>query len=269
MRGLSAVLLCCLSSSLWAGVAMEKLESFSAQLSPSWKILKPACIMALEPNIQSQLSARINFLDEKLIASDLLQTLQPYAQDTAVAWQSPLWAKQKSLEANALTPENREPLREYFFKLQTQTPNKERAQLVNDIQAMSLDMNFTLRKELWKTCHALGLSQVPLEQMETAVEQHWLVQNKKVWVQLKRELSAFYFYSFRQTGNDQLQGFAKLAKDVKPWVDHTSAAITAYFVQLRSQLVNTPLVFTPDPVAEPFLEDRPWRPSPSQGLLAP
>jgi len=269
MRCVSALFLCLFSFSTWANVASEKLESFSAQVSVFWNALKPACVMTLEPKLQTQVSQRIQYLNQKLIASELMSALVVVAEDASPAWRSPLWAQLKSLETGALSLENRESLREYFFKLQTQTPNPERAQLVNDIQSMSETLNYVLRKELWKTCHALAFSQIPMDQVETAVEQRWAVQDKKVKVQIHRELAAFYFYSFRQTDNQTLSAMAQLASEVEPWVAQTSEYLTEFFSQLRLQLINIPFVINPVEADEPFLEDRPWPPSPSQGLLAP
>jgi len=269
MRIISVVFLFLFSLSTWANVANEKLESFTAQVSPFWHALKPTCVMTLEPELQAQVSQRVNYLNEKLVANELMAALTVSAQDISPVWQSPLWQELKLLESNALALENRESLREYFFKLQTQTPNPQRTELVNKVQQVSESLNYVLRKELWKTCHALSFSQIPVEQMESAIEQRWAVQDKKVKVQIHRELAAFYFFSFRQTSNEKLAELAQLTTGVEPWLEQTSEYITVYFTQLRTLLLQMPFVVNPDEAGEPFLEDRPWPPSPSQGLLAP
>jgi hypothetical protein len=268
MRGLLFVVVL-LPSWLWAASPGDKIESLSSQLSPFWQTLRPACVMALEPNVQAGVSERLHFLDERLLASELEQGLSAQSKDRSAQWRSPVWAKRDKLEKNALQLTHRESLREYFFKLQTQTPNSERTQLVTAIQHMSEQLNFELRKELWKTCHALGLSQIPVAQLETAVQQRWLLQADNVRLQLKRELSAFYFYSYRQTSLEQLQSFADVARGLDPWVATTAVAISEHFEGLRAELLNVPLPINLDEVDEPSLEDRPWPPSPSPKLLQP
>lgn len=269
MRCLSLVLLGLFSVSAFAGLAAQKLESFTAQVSPMWKALKPACAMTLEPNLQIQMSQRLAFLDEKMIGRELLSALSASASDRTTPWTLPVWAEQEKLEKDALALENRESLREYFFKLQTQKPNPERAKLVDAIQNMSETLNYTLRKELWKTCHALSFSQMPVEQMEAAVDKHWETQNEKVRIQVKRELAAFYFFSFRQTSNQKLRDFAQAAQQLDPWVEKSAQAISEHYQQVRSELISVPFVINSDAADEPFLEGRPLLPSPSQGLLAP
>lgn len=265
MRGLLLALVL-VPSCLWAASPRENVESLSAQLAPFWQTLRPACLMALEPNVQVATTARLAFLDQRLVASQLEKALSKVSKDTSSQWRSPVWSVRDKLESNALKLDNRESLREYFFKLQTQAPNPERSQLVSDIQYMSETLNFVLRQELWKTCHALGLSQIPVSQLETAVAQRWSVQEEKVRLQLKRELAAFYFYSFRQTSNAQLKSFADVTKALNPWVDTTADAISQYFAGLRAQLLQVPLVVIPDSIDAPLLEDHPWPPSPSLKL---
>jgi len=268
MRRLFAVL-SLLPSLVWAASPLGQIEALSAQVSPFWQTLRPACSMALEPKLQMAVAERLSFLDEHLIASELNDSLSAQTKDRSNQWRSPVWAVREKLEKAALQLDDRESLREYFFKLQTQTPNPERSGLVADIQYMSEHLNLALRKELWKTCHALGLSAIPVVQMETAVEQHWLHQEEKVRLQVKRELAAFYFYSFRQTSNEQLQAFVDVAQPLTPWVDATAVAISEHFANLRAQLLQVPLTLTLDAEDEPFLEDRPWPASPSQELLQP
>lgn len=268
MRGLFLVF-SMLPGLLWAASPLGQIEALSAQVSPFWQTLRPACAMALEPNLQTAIGERLRFLDEQLIASKLIDSLAAQGKDRSNQWRSPVWAVREKLEKAALQLDDRESLREYFFKLQTQTPNPERSELVMGIQYMSEKLNLALRKELWKTCHALGLSALPAAQLEASVEQHWLQQEEKVGLQIKRELAAFYFYSFRQTGNDQLQAFVDVAQPLTPWVDATAVAISEHFAQLRAELLQVPLTLTLDAADEPFLEDRPWPPSPSQELLQP
>ena len=253
---------------LWAASPGGTIESLAAQVSPFWKTLRPACIMGLEPSIQAGVTERVNFLDERLVGNQLETSLAAQANDRSAQWRSPTWNQRDKLEKSALKLRDRESLREYFFKLQTQTPNRERAQLVSDIQHMSERLNFVLRKELWKTCHGLGLGQIPVTQLETAVEKRWQAQAQKVSVQLNRELAAYYFYSFRQTGNDQLQGFADVAKGLAPWVDATAQAISDHFTHLRAQLLAIPLMATVE-ADVPSPASRPWPPSPSPKLLQP
>jgi hypothetical protein len=268
MRGLLLVLML-MPSGLWAASPNGSIESLSAQLSPFWQTLRPTCLMALEPNVQVAVTPRLQFLDQRLVGNQLEKALSAQGADRSAQWRSSVWAVRDKLESNALKLKDRESLREYFFKLQTQTPNSERSGLVLDIQHMSETLNFVLRKELWKTCHALGLSQIPVSQLETAVQQRWLLQEEKVGLQLKRELAAFYFYSFRQTSNAQLKTFADVAKALNPWVDSTAAAISQHFAMLRAQLLEVPLVISLDSVSEPFPEYRPWPALPSPKPLQP
>jgi len=187
--------------------------------------------------------------------------------DTHSAWSSQVWALQEQLEFSALSPVEREPLREYYFKLQTQTPGEHRSKLVADVQYMSEQLNMTLRQQIWKSCHALGLSQLSTPQMEEAVEQLWLKQAKRVQNQLHDELSAFYFYSFRAVENTELMVIANLSNELKPWVDTSKVAIEDYFANIRAQLVAYP-VLPPSPLTDgPFPVTSPWQPTPSQGTF--
>jgi hypothetical protein len=268
MRWLLCVLLLS-PTALWAASPSSNIESLASQLSPFWKTLRPACLMGLEPKMQAGVVERIHFLDERLIGSQLEKSLKAKGADRSSQWRSPTWTERDKLEKSALKPKDREALREYFFKLQTQTPNHQRAQLVADIQYMSEELNFVLRKELWKTCHGLGLAQIPVSQLETAVEKRWQAQENKIRVQLNSELAAFYFYSFRQTGEAKLKTFADVAKGLTPWVDTTAIAISEHFANLRAQLLAVPLVISLDEADVPSPEDRPWPPSPSPKRLQP
>lgn len=254
---------------LWAASPSANIEALAAQVSPFWKTLRPTCVMGLEPDVQAGVTARVNFLDDQLVGYQLEKALATQAKDRSVQWRSPVWSQRDQLEKNALKLKDRESLREYFFKLQTQSPNRERAQLVADIQYMSEQLNFVLRKELWKTCHGLGLAQIPVIQFETAVEKRWQAQAPKVRLQLSSELGAYYFYSFRQTGNEQLQGFADVAKGLIPWVDATAQAISEHFANVRAQLLAVPIEQVTAEADAPSPADRPWPPSPSPKLLQP
>lgn len=251
------------SFNVFAISASSSIDQLSSQVSPLWQSMKPACVMALDLNTQGSIGDRLELLDNQLVASGLSNHLKPLAKDRNTAWSNQVWTLRETLEQSALSAEEREPLREYFFKLQTQTPNADRAKLVADVQYMSEQLNKTLRKELWKTCHALGIETMAQEQLETAVEQRWLKQAKKVNNQLKKELAAFYFYSFRQVQNMELAVLAKTAAALNPWVDATAESIEAYFLQLRGELLATELkAMAVEPVTDkPFLQPKPWAPS--------
>lgn len=247
----------------WSASASNSIEQLSSQVAPSWQSIKPACVMALDLDTQMAVANRLEFLDSQLIASGLNSHLAPLASDKNKAWKNQAWGLREQLEKSALSVEERESLREYFFKLQTQTPNADRAKLVSTVQYMSEKLNITLRKELWKTCHALGFETMPQEQLETAINQRWLKQSKKVKRQLNKELAAFYFYSLRQVQNMELAVLAKTAEQLNPWVDSTSEAVESYFLQLRSQLINTELrrVETEPTSDKPFSNAPTWNPS--------
>lgn len=259
------------TSSSWAVSASNTIEQLTSQLAPVWQAIKPSCVMALDLETQQGVMPRIAFLDRQLIASHLTAHLQPLAEDNHPAWSNQAWAIREQLERSALSLEDRESLREYFFKLQTQTPNAGRAKLVAEVQHMSEQLNITLRKELWKTCHALGFHSMPQVQMEAAVDQRWLKQSKKVSKQLNKELAAFYFYSLRQVENLELAVLAKTATELNPWVASTVQSIEAYFYQLRGNLLTTALAdkAANSSVSEPFPASRPWHPVPSQGPFQP
>ena len=243
--------------------ASSSIDQLSSQVAPLWQSMKPACVMALDLETQGSIGDRLELLDNQLVANGLSNHLKPLAKDRNKAWNNQVWTLRETLEQSALTVEEREPLREYFFKLQTQTPNADRAKLVADVQYMSEQLNRALRKELWKTCHALGIETMAQEQLEAAVEQRWLKQAKKVNNQLNKELAAFYFYSFRQVQNMELAVLAKTAAALNPWVDATAESIEAYFLQLRGQLLETELkALAVQPVTDkPFLQPKPWVPS--------
>ncbi len=242
----------------------EKVEQLSAQLAPLWSAIRPVCSMSLAAEMQQAVLPRLSFLDEKLIAHELVDHVAGLpSQALNPAWSSQVWATLEQLESMALQADERENLREYYFKLQTQTPNAQRATKVTEIQNMSLQLNLSLRKELWKTCHGLGLSQMPVEQMESVIEQRWLKQAPRVKKQLQRELGAFYFYTLRQVANTELEVFVKFSQQLQPWVDTTQEKIESYFKGLRTELLQMPLAVVSQPVAAPFPAVRAWNPASS------
>jgi len=279
MRFISVALLL-LSTSVWSASPTQTIEQLSVQISPLWKSMRPVCVMAQDAKLQSAVNNRLEFLDSRLVANAISKSVlgalasgTPQASKSSwkKAWNNQAWSLREQLETMALKPEDRENLREYFFKLQTQTPSKERGALVQKIQHMSEALNLSLRQELWKTCHSLGLWQVPQEQVETAVSQRWLKQSKKVEMQLHQELAAFYFYSFRQVQNPELTILANVSEQLDGWVELASLAIQTHFTQLRSQLVAIPLILpaelpnTGQSTDGPFT-DSPWGSTPSHKL---
>jgi len=252
----------------WGASPSQKIEELSSQVSPLWQSIRPVCVMGVNRSLQQALQVRLSFMDEKLVASNLIghfssQRSGPVSQ----AWSSPIWPLQDRLEKEALNPLEREELREYFFKLQTQTPNKERSKLVSTVQYMSEELNMELREQIWKTCHALGFSQMSDEQMEVLVEERWQGQVKKVKKQMHDELAAFYFYSFRKVPNSELAVIARVSSELKPWVENSKASLQNYFSGLRSQLLLQPINLPSPSVDAPFPVTRPWSPAPSQGRL--
>ncbi len=250
----------------WAASPQQKIEDLSLQVAPLWQTLKPVCVMAVQADLQPSLQARLDYLDEQLLSSNLISRLvEQVGPDTSTAWSSQVWAFQEQLEQAALDPLERESLREYYFKLQTQTPGKHRARLVAQVQYMSEELNMVLRQQIWKSCHALGLTQLTPEQLEEAVQQRWLLQSKRVKKQLHDELAAFYFYSFRTVENTELTVIANLSSELNPWVETSKLSIEAYFTNLRAQLVNYPLMAPSPLMDEPFPAAHPWDSAPVQG----
>ncbi len=255
---------------VWPATASQKIEGLSVQVAPLWQTLKPVCIMGVDVDLQPGLQARLDFLDEQLMSSNLIANLVKLAgRDTSTAWSSPVWALQDQLEKAALQTDEREALREYYFKLQTQTPGKHRSKLVGDVQYMSEQLNLTLREQIWKSCHALGIAQVPLLQMEASVEQRWLKQAQKVKQQIHDELAAFYFYSFRSVENTELEVIARLSTELHLWVDGAKVNIEKYFGNIRARLLEFPLPSVNHSTDEPFPVIRPWLQAPSQELIRP
>jgi hypothetical protein len=230
-------LLVLFSTSGWAASATNTIEQLSSQVAPLWQSIRPTCVMALDLESQQAVLSRIEFLNSQLIASNLTAHLSLLSANKDNAWKDPSWAVREKLEQSALSKEERESYREYFFKLQTLKPNSERKKLVQQVQNMSEGLNLVLKKELWKMCHALGFHSLPQKQLETAVHQRWLKQQAKVKMQLNKELAAFYFYTFRQLPNAELAVMAKTSLKLSSWVKTSQSSIEQYFRQLRGQLL--------------------------------
>lgn len=270
MRIVLASLFFVVSASVWGASAKQTVEELSSQVSPLWKAMRPACMLALDVPTQLAVESRLQFLDAQLVSQNLQQGLSSASQNRNAAWKSPSWALREQFEKAALAVEEREALREYFFKLQTQKPNKIRAQLIEEVRFVSEELNLALRQELWKTCHALGLDQIPPEQMEEVVQKRWEQQELSVATQLKAEISAFYFYAFRSVQNPELAVLSQLAMKLKPWAIDTSEVISQHFVALRANLLAMPMdAVTTHSTDEPFLEDRPWRQEPAPSPFQP
>ena len=259
----------CLPMLLWAQLAgaasaQQKIEDLAVQVAPLWETLRPVCVMAVQAELQPALTARLAYLDSRLMASNLIVDLvAQVGPNSNTAWSSQVWALQDQLERSALAPVEREPLREYYFKLQTQTPSEHRSKLVADVQYMSEQLNMTLRQQIWKSCHALGLSQLNSVQMEEAVQVLWLQQSKRVQKQLHDELSAFYYYSFRSVENTELMVIANLSNELKPWVDQSKVVIENYFAGIRARLLAYP-IDAPKPLNETSFPEVPaWGVTPS------
>ena len=270
MRFIVVSLLFLFSAFTWSASAKQTVDDLVTQVSPLWKSMRPACLLAKDMDTQQALETRLQFLDGQLIGGNLSQALELARQDRNPAWNNQSWPLREQLEASAIGVEEREAFREYFFKLQTQKPNKIRSQLIEDIQFVSEELNLALRQELWKTCHSIGMQQLPPEQMEEALDQRWQQQEMSVASQLKAEVGAFYFYAFRAVENTELAVLSKVALELKPWAIDASEAITQHFQSVRANMLAIPL----DPVAnrstdEPFLEDRPWRPEPALSPFQP
>ena len=138
---------------------------------------------------------------------------------------------------------------------------------MSDVQYMSEELNMELREQIWKTCHALGFSQMSNEQMESLVDARWQGQVKKVKKQMHDELAAFYFYSFRKVANKDLAVIARVSSKLKPWVESSKLSLQNYFSALRTELLLKPLNVLTPLIDAPFPVARPWNPVPSQGHL--
>lgn len=258
-----------LSSSVFAASPNKMLDDLSSQVAMLWRDMAPVCVLSLDTSVQRGLSPRMAWLEQNMVANRLEQGLKPVAQDRSAAWKDASWSLREQLEKMAMKKEERQALREYYFKLQTQTPNKVRAQLVGQVQSMSESLNIALRKELWKTCYAMGYQAMPSDQMEAALEQRWSEQSHRVMTQVQNELGAFYFYAFRQVKNPELAVFAKTALQLESWTDSAIAAIEQHFSALRLELTQVSFEMPSHSAGEPFLEDRPWTQEPSPSPFQP
>jgi hypothetical protein len=270
MRILICLLALC-SSATWAASASNSIEQLATQVAPLWQAIKPACVMGLDLETQQAVPDRTDWLNAKMVGSHLTAHLKPLSRNKHKAWKDPSWNLREPLERSALNRDERESLREYFFKLQTQKPNPERAKLVQNVQFMSETLNLALKKELWKTCHALGFHSLPQKQLETAIHQRWLKQKDKVKTQLNRELAAFYFYSFRQVQNTELNTMSKSAAKLTPWVKSTVGSIEQYFIKLRRELLAVNLIVV-DPSTipnAPFIIEQRFNQAPTQNRFSP
>jgi len=259
----------CLSLPAFAASPAKTLDDLSSQVAILWRDMVPACVLALDTSVQKGLPSRLTWLEQQMVANRLDQGLSSVSQDRSPAWKDPSWTLREQLESMAMQASERQALREYYFKLQTQSPNKVRAQLVGQVQSMSESLNIALRKELWKTCYALGYQTMPSDQMETALEQRWAEQSHRVMTQVQNELGAFYFYAFRQVKNPELAVFAKTALKLESWTDLAIAAIEQHFSALRVSLTQVPFDAVSRSADEPFLEDRPWTQVPSPSPFQP
>jgi len=248
------------------------LEQLSTQVQPLWRNYRPVCRMAQPADMQLRSGPRLAWLDTQMEASSLNAALQQVGAPVLTAvWQKPAWRRMQQLEAEALAQSERETLREYFFKLQVNTPNAARADLIEELLQTALNLNLALREGIWKACQATGLSGIAEEQVEATVDSRWQQQKPKVEAQLKRELAAFYYYSYRQIANEELQQFAQMQLDVSPWTQAMAAGIQQHFAQLRSRLMQQPLAELPtqSPSDAPFPSDRPWTQAPSPSPFQP
>lgn len=253
MRLLIFVLL--FSSSFgWAASADEKIQQLAVQVAPLWRAMKPVCEMALDNKVLPAAADRIDFLNANLVASNLVEHVQTQAKPSAnKAWSATSWQAQARLEKAALEPAERDALREYYFKLQTQTPNPERVAVVEKIAYMSESLNLALREGMWKTCYAIGFSDIEAEQLEKAVQQHWITQEMGVRSMVKNELAAFHFYAFRQVQQQQLDIMANVSEQLKAWADLSAEQVRSYFTQLRANMLSIPLLAISPSIDAPFL----------------
>lgn len=238
----------------WAASADEKIEQLAVQVAPLWRAMKPVCEMALDNKMLPAVADRLDFLNANLVASNLVEHMKKQVKPSAnKAWSATSWQAQSRLEKAALDPAERDALREYYFKLQTQTPNPERVALVEKIAYMSESLNLALREGLWKTCYAIGLNDIENAQLENAVQQHWITQEMGVRSMVKNELAAFHFYAFRQVQQQQLDVMASVSEQLKAWTDLSAEHVRGYFAQLRADMLSIPLSSISPSIDEPFL----------------
>lgn len=264
-------LLCLLASfSAWSATSQSQaIEQLSIQVAPIWRDMAPACQLMLLPKQQNQVTKRLQFLRDQLVASRVSSGLMAkLAGAPAAPWGNRSWQRSLDYLEEALKPENREAYREYYFKLHSQQPTETRLELVERIMHMSLALNLSLREGMWKSCYALDLNDISSQQREEAVEKRWQEQRDKVESQLKQELAAFYFFSFRQVDSGVLNDLANASQGFDSWVEFVQQAIDSYFTDMRQSLLDVPLLAPSKPVIDaPFPEDLPWKKAPAQEPL--
>ena len=269
--GLTFVLSTVVTSISWAD-GKRQLEQLSSQVPALWKNYRPICVMGLEAEKQMRVDTRLQMLDLRMSSDELKSALNSVGAPVLTAvWKKSAWKRMGLLELQALQPEEREEFREYYFKLQTNEPNQTRQDLITELQQTAQQLNLALREGIWKTCHALGMEGLAQEQLEAALENRWQKQRDNVDRHLEKELGSFYFYSYRQIGNEELKQFAQLQVDILPWTESMVGGIKQHFTELRQQLMSKPLSAMPttDPTGEPFPASRPWTPAPSQSPFQP
>ncbi|EAT13062.1 hypothetical protein HF888_00575 [Bermanella marisrubri] len=247
------------------------IEDLSAQVSPLWQDIHSACLLAMQPQMQYRVSERLQFAKQNFTASRVADgILANLNNPPAVPWQAKSWGIRKRLEASALETNQRDKLREYYFKLQTQTPTETRLELVNMIVDPILRVNLALHEGLWKSCYSLNLTGLDNEQLQLSIDQRWQAQKQEVRKALYNELSAFYFFAFRQIDNTQLNILAKDSAAYRAWFEAASTAVNQYFTRLHASLLAVALLEPTKPRAdEPFLEGPLGNPAPSPKLLEP
>jgi len=269
--GLGFILSTVTASISWAD-GKRQLEQLSSQVPTLWQNYRPICVMGLEAEKQLRVDARLQMLDIRMSSEELQSALNSVGAPVLTAvWQKNAWQRMGLLELQALQPEEREEFREYYFKLQTNKPNQTRQDLITELQQTAQQLNMALREGIWKTCYALGMEGLAQEQLEAALENRWQKQRDNVDRQLEKELGSFFFYSYRQIGNEELKQFAQLQLDVLPWTESMAGGIKQHFTNLRQQLMTEPLTVIPttDPADAPFPANRPWTPAPSQSPFQP
>lgn len=271
MRTFVVLLALFASQGSWAN-GQRQLEQLASQVAILWDTYRPVCKMGLSAEQQARIEPRLLWLESKLGSEPLLNTLNAVHQPKlAHVWSQPAWQRMTLLEGHALQNEQRENLREYLFKLQTNQPNATRQTLITKLQQSSLHLNTALRKGLWKTCHALAMEGMASQQIDALLESRWQKQSQKVVQHLEQELSAFYFFSYRQISNEELQQFALLQAKIAPWTEVIRTGIDQYFAQLHLSLMSIPMsdITHLEPIDEPFPSSRPWHPTPSQPPFQP
>jgi len=115
MRFIDVSLLFLFSAFTSSASAKQTVDDLVTQVSPLWKSMRPACLLAKDIDTQQALETRLQFLDGQLIGGNLSQALELASQDRNSAWKNQSWALREQLEASAIGVEEREAFREYFF----------------------------------------------------------------------------------------------------------------------------------------------------------